>query len=83
MNAGYSSGWCEESFGVQLVSSEIMCRAKGDNTCRFIMAHPSQIAHYLHDYLHSHPEIPDNAMLYQTGGFVQQFKQLQESLSNK
>jgi two-component system cell cycle sensor histidine kinase/response regulator CckA len=81
MNAGYSSGWCEESFGVQLVASEIMCRAKGDSTCRFIMAHPSQIAQYLRDYLHSHPEIPDNAALYKTGGFVQQFKQLQDALN--
>jgi predicted hydrocarbon binding protein len=40
MNAGWSSGWCEESFGVQLVSSEVMCRAKGDDVCRFIMAPP-------------------------------------------
>ena len=31
MNAGYSSGWCEESFGVTAVASEIMCRARGDD----------------------------------------------------
>ena len=31
MNAGYSSGWCEESFGVTLVASEILCQAKGDD----------------------------------------------------
>src|SRR6187455_962830 len=37
MNAGYSSGWCEDSFGLSLVSVEILCRAKGDETCRFIM----------------------------------------------
>src|SRR5438552_12871027 len=39
MNAGYSSGWCEESFGVTLVASEIFCRANGDPLCRFFMAH--------------------------------------------
>ena len=43
MNAGYSSGWCEESFNVSLVTVEVECRAKGDKHCRFIMAHPSRI----------------------------------------
>jgi PAS domain S-box-containing protein len=43
MNAGYSSGWCEESFGIPLVAAEIACRAKGDDHCRFIMAPPSRI----------------------------------------
>jgi PAS domain S-box-containing protein len=80
MNAGYSSGWCEESFGIPLVASEIMCKAKGDSACRFIMAHPSRIAQYLQAYLHSHPEIPDNAMLYRTGGFFQELRQAQDSL---
>lgn len=54
MNAGYSSGWCEESFGIPLVAAEMECRARGDEHCRFIMAPPStiesQIARY---YSHS------------------------------
>ena len=50
MNAGYSSGWCEESFGVSLVTVEIECQAKGDRHCRFIMAHPSRIQDYISDY---------------------------------
>ena len=50
MNAGYSSGWCEESFGVSLVTAEIQCRAKGDPPCRFIMAHPSKIKEYISGY---------------------------------
>ncbi len=50
MNAGYSSGWCEESFGIPLVTAEIECRAKGDRHCRFIMAHPSRIKDYISDY---------------------------------
>ncbi|MFA5238513.1 MAG: XylR N-terminal domain-containing protein [Phycisphaerae bacterium] len=83
MNAGYSSGWCEESFGIPLVASEIMCKAKGDSTCRFIMAQPSKIAQYLHDYLHNHPEIPDNATLYKTGGFVRDLKLAQDAMQNK
>ena len=74
MNAGYSSGWCEESFGLPLVASEIMCKARGDSACRFIMAHPSKIKQYIDDYLHNHPEIPDNPAIYKTGGFVQEFR---------
>ena len=50
MNAGYSSGWCDESFGIPLVSSEVECRAKGDPECRFIMAPPSRIEEHLARY---------------------------------
>ncbi|HEY2511813.1 MAG TPA: ATP-binding protein [Polyangiaceae bacterium] len=53
MNAGYSSGWCEESFGVTLVASEILCRAKGDAVCRFVMAHPERIGAEVEHYLAS------------------------------
>src|SRR5262249_44046500 len=41
MNAGYSAGWCSESYAVDLVASEILCRARGDQACRFVMAHPT------------------------------------------
>ena len=34
MSAGYSSGWCQESFSIPLVSSEILCKAKGDDVPR-------------------------------------------------
>ncbi len=47
MNSGYSSGWCEESFGIPLTSVEISCRAKGDDNCTFIMAPPHKIDAYL------------------------------------
>lgn len=47
MNAGYSSGWCEESFGINLTAVEITCRAKGDKNCTFIMAPPDKINIYL------------------------------------
>lgn len=47
MNAAYSSGWCEASFGIELTAVEISCRAKGDDCCTFIMAPPSKIQNYL------------------------------------
>ncbi len=50
MNAGYSSGWCEESFGLPLVTAEVECRAKGDRHCRFIMAPPSKIRDHIARY---------------------------------
>jgi signal transduction histidine kinase len=78
MNAGYSSGWCEESFGIPLVASEIMCRARSDSTCRFIMAHPSKIRQYLQEYLQNHPDISSNATLYRIGRFFQERKQAEQ-----
>lgn len=68
MNAGYSSGWCEESFGLPLVASEILCKVRGDECCRFVMAPPEKIqervSKYLENELGAEPgihayEIPD------------------------
>ncbi|NNG01322.1 MAG: PAS domain-containing protein [Desulfobacteraceae bacterium] len=50
MNAGYSSGWCAESFGIPLVAAEVECRAKGDERCRFIMAPPARIKEHIEKY---------------------------------
>ncbi|MEX1002359.1 MAG: histidine kinase dimerization/phosphoacceptor domain -containing protein [Crocinitomicaceae bacterium] len=47
MNCGYSSGWCEESFGISLTAVEINCEASGGEHCLFIMAPPDRIKEYL------------------------------------
>ncbi|UKN00617.1 hypothetical protein K6119_12845 [Paracrocinitomix mangrovi] len=47
MNSGYSSGWCEESFGIPLTAIEIECEAQGAENCTFIMAPPNRIYEYL------------------------------------
>jgi signal transduction histidine kinase len=54
MNAGYSSGWCTESFGIPLVAAEVECQARGDQQCRFIMAPPHRIEEHLARYFESH-----------------------------
>ena len=54
MNAGYSSGWCEESFGLSLVAAEVECQARGDEHCRFIMAPPGRIEAHLARYFEQH-----------------------------
>jgi two-component system sensor histidine kinase/response regulator len=79
MNAGYSSGWCEESFGVPLVASEIMCRAKGDDVCRFIMAHSSKIEDYIKEYLRKEPELARKVTKYEIPGFFRR-KHIEEEL---
>lgn len=50
MNAGYSSGWCEESFGIPLAAVEVTCKAKGDEHCTFIMSPPSKIQEHINSY---------------------------------
>ncbi len=50
MNAGYSAGWCEESFGLPLVATEVSCQARGDDACRFIMAPPDRIEAHVSRY---------------------------------
>jgi diguanylate cyclase (GGDEF)-like protein/PAS domain S-box-containing protein len=57
MNAGYSSGWCQESFGIPLESREITCRSLAHDDCLFIMAQPQLIEQKIADYLQCHPEI--------------------------
>ena len=57
MNAGYSSGWCEQSFGMELVASEILCRARGDDHCRFVMARPCRIEAAVARYIARRPEL--------------------------
>jgi two-component system cell cycle sensor histidine kinase/response regulator CckA len=44
MNAGYSAGWCTQSFGVQLESTEVSCRAMGHAACRFVLAPRERVA---------------------------------------
>ena len=47
MSSGYSSGWCEESFGIPLTAVEVTCIAKGDERCTFIMSPPHKIQGHL------------------------------------
>src|SRR3989339_431900 len=57
MNSGYSSGWCENSFGVELAGKEILCRAKGGPYCRFIIGHPGKGDGYIKEYKDKNPEL--------------------------
>lgn len=89
MNAGYSSGWCEESFGLGLVAIEIMCQAKGDHACRFIMAPPTRIEAHIAAYMDKEPEQAKRISKYEVPGFFkrkeaeEKILKLNEALSTK
>ncbi len=59
MNAGYSSGWCQESFGISLDAREVTCRSLGHDDCLFIMAPPDRLDKRIAEYLVNHQELPD------------------------
>jgi diguanylate cyclase (GGDEF)-like protein len=47
VSAGYSSGWCSESFGRPLIAVEFACEALGDAGCEFVMAPPHRIVDHV------------------------------------
>lgn len=49
MGAGYSSGWCEASFGLELTAVEVSCKARGEHECVFVMAPPHKIAAHIRE----------------------------------
>jgi signal transduction histidine kinase/CheY-like chemotaxis protein len=79
MNAGYSSGWCEESFGIELVASEVLCRAKGDDCCRFVMAPPQRIEERMRGYIRSKPHLAEHMHAWQIPDLFAR-KRLEEEL---
>ena len=46
MNAGYSAGWCSESFGLELDAREIIFTAKGYKADRFVMGVKTRLDEY-------------------------------------
>ncbi|CAG5076961.1 histidine kinase dimerization/phosphoacceptor domain -containing protein [Parvicella tangerina] len=78
MNAGYSSGWCEQSFGVPLTSVELKCRAKGDDCCLFVMAHPQKI----NEHLDKDEELKDSSAPYEIPKFFERKQVEQELISS-
>jgi two-component sensor histidine kinase len=74
MNAAYSSGWCEQSFGIKLTAVEISCRAKGDKHCTFIMAPPDKIKEYLTDSVLNEPKRPKIPIFFERKNIERKMK---------
>ncbi|QKE39481.1 ATP-binding protein [Ferrovum myxofaciens] len=89
MNAGYSSGWCEESFGLELIATEIMCKTKGDPACRFIMSPPAHMEGHIAAYMKKEPELAKQMTKYEVPGFFkrkeaeEQIRKMNEELEAK
>ncbi|MDQ7823994.1 MAG: response regulator [Candidatus Eremiobacteraeota bacterium] len=79
MNSGYSSGWCEESFGIPLVAVEILCTARGDSTCRFVMAQPSCVEKCAGKYLEKFEGQQGRVTSYEMPEFLKR-KRMEEAL---
>ena len=79
MNAGYSSGWCEESFGLPLTATEIACKAKGDATCTFVLAPPHRMREHVERELASESSDALRKVIYDTPVFFER-KDVEERL---
>lgn len=82
MNSGYSSGWCAECFDTELVAAEILCRAKGDDCCRFVMAPPDSIEKRIEEYIQNAEDIAPTIDRYDVPGFFQR-KTMEQKLRTK
>lgn len=74
MNAGYSSGWCGESFGLDLTAVEVSCIAKGDARCTFIMAPPHKIQEHLERFNATHHQQYQSGSKYNIPTFFERKK---------
>ena len=54
IGGGYSTGWCSESYRIELDAVEITCRARGEDACLYIMAPPEKVRGYVEDYCKKH-----------------------------
>ena len=83
MNAAYSSGWCEQSFGIPLTAVEIQCRAKGDDNCTFVMAHPDKIKQHLEKELlqrRSLQRLPETPLFFNRKSSQDEIRASQEKI---
>jgi len=80
MNAGYSSGWCEQSFGIPLTAVEVTCKAKGDDACTFIMSPPHKIKEHLRKF-ESDSSLINKKISYDIPTFFER-KKVEEEMKN-
>ncbi len=80
MNSGYSSGWCEESFGFPLTAVEVTCKAKGDEHCTFIMSHPNKIQEHVNKFT-SDSKYVNKKITYDIPTFFER-KKVEEEMRN-
>lgn len=55
LQAGYASGWCTTATNLPIEVVEVACRAEGVRTCRFVMAHATNLPSRVSDPRLHHP----------------------------
>lgn len=65
ISGGYLSGWCEAVLDRNVVATEILCRAKGDPVCRFVIARRDRIDGVVADHLAHEPELAERVDYYE------------------
>ncbi len=81
MNSGYSSGWCEESFGIPLTAVEVTCKAKGDEHCTFIMSPPHKIQEHVNKFTADSKYAVNKKIIYDIPTFFER-KKVEEEMRN-
>lgn len=81
MNAGYSSGWSEQSFGIPLTAVEVTCKAKGDEKCTFIMSPPHKIQQHIEHYTRQSAQLLNKKITYEIPTFFERKKVEEETLN--
>ncbi|CAN5430439.1 hypothetical protein BH10BAC1_BH10BAC1_14090 [soil metagenome] len=81
MNSGYSSGWCEESFGFPLTAVEVTCKAKGDEHCTFIMSPPHKIQEHVNRFTSDSKYALNKKITYDIPTFFER-KKVEEEMRN-
>lgn len=79
MNAGYSSGWCEESFGIPLTAVEVSCTARGDKHCTFIMSPPEKMQQHVDTYYQNNQHVIVEKAYYEIPTFFDR-KRVEEEM---
>ena len=81
MNSGYSSGWCEASFGIPLTAVEVTCKAKGDENCTFIMSPPHKIQEHVERFASGTKLSLNKKIVYDIPTFFER-KNVEEEMRN-
>ncbi|MCW3101777.1 MAG: response regulator [Bacteroidetes bacterium] len=81
MNAGYSSGWCEQSYGLPLTAVEVSCKARGDESCTFIMSPPHRIQQHVEHYTATSQKQLNKKISYDIPTFFER-KKVEEEMRN-
>jgi PAS domain S-box-containing protein len=63
--AGYIAGWGEVAMGQPIAATEILCRGKADDRCRFVVCRPAAATKQIAAHLGRHPDLAKRVTSYE------------------